>query len=77
MPKQTTHDDDLLYTVEVAEMRQVDVRTVHRWVRAGLLKPAARGRGLRGTLVFRKADVDALDANKAAVSPSVTRRRAS
>jgi DNA-binding transcriptional MerR regulator len=60
MPNESP-DDELLYTADVAKIHGVDVRTVHRWVETGKLKPAARGRGLRGSLVFHRSDVDALE----------------
>lgn len=51
---------DLIYTADVAEILGVDVRTVHRMVKRGDLIPAAIGRGTRGSMVFRRADVEAL-----------------
>lgn len=58
--------EDLLFTADVAALKKVDVRTVHRWVRTGKLKPAVTPRGATRALIFRRADVDALDTEKVA-----------
>lgn len=63
MPNQ---EPDLIYTADVAELLGVDVRTVHRMVKRGDLIPAAIGRGKRGSMVFRRADVEALKDGSAA-----------
>jgi excisionase family DNA binding protein len=55
MPKTS----DLIPTSEVARLRNVDVRTVHRWVTRGELTPAVKAPGLRGALLFRREDVEA------------------
>jgi predicted site-specific integrase-resolvase len=51
---------DLIPTAEVAERLGRDVRTIHRWVDAGRLKPALKTPGLRGALMFRTSDVELL-----------------
>ena len=56
----------LLPTIEVAERLGVHVRTVHRWVDAGRLTPAAKGPGLRGPLLFDPAAVERLASELAA-----------
>lgn len=53
MPKPS----DLIPTSEVARLRDVDVRTVHRWVARGELTPAVKAPGLRGAYLFRRSDV--------------------
>lgn len=58
------NDTDLLYSAEVAKLLKVDVRTVHRMAHDGRLQPAARGQGIRGSLVFHRADVDAFAAEQ-------------
>lgn len=52
--------EDLLFTADVAALKKVDVRTVHRWVRTGKLKPAVTPRGATRALIFHRADVEAL-----------------
>ncbi len=52
--------DTLIPTAEVARIKGVHVRTVHRWVDKGLLVPAAKAPGIRGALLFRASDVDSL-----------------
>lgn len=49
--------DNLIPTAEVARLNGVNVRTVHRWVDKGVIKPAAKAPGLRGALLFNAADV--------------------
>ena len=44
---------DLVTTAELAQTWGVSVRTIARWVEAGKITPAARGRGPRGALLFR------------------------
>ena len=50
----------LIPTAEVARRFGRDVRTIHRWVDAGRLKPAAKTPGIRGALLFNPRDVDRL-----------------
>lgn len=57
---------DLLTAAEVATIYGCHVRTVHRLVQRGDLTPAIKAPGLRGALFFRRADVLALAAVKAA-----------
>ncbi|WP_282824093.1 helix-turn-helix domain-containing protein [Gulosibacter sediminis] len=47
----------LLSTAEVAIELGCSHSTVSRWVRAGKLKPAVEGAGLRGPRFFRRAEV--------------------
>ena len=56
---------ELLTTAQVAEMLDVDVRTVARWVNAGRLTPAVQAPGIRGARMFRAVDVLALAAEMA------------
>lgn len=56
---------ELLTTAEVAEMLDVDVRTVSRWVNAGRLSPAVQAPGLRGARLFHPTDVARLAASLA------------
>lgn len=51
---------DLVPTAEVARILGRDVRTVHRLVASGQLTPAVRAPGIRGALLFDRADIDAL-----------------
>ena len=50
----------MIPTAEVARIYGCDVRTVHRLVARGRLTPAIKAPGLRGALLFRRADVLAL-----------------
>lgn len=65
MPKP---EPELLYTTDVAKLLGCDVRTVHRMVADGRLVIAARGKGVRGTLVFSRPTVDALLAERTAAA---------
>ena len=56
---------DLIPTAEVAELCGVSVKTIHRWVDAERITPAAIGPGRRGARMFRRADVDHLLASLA------------
>lgn len=51
---------DLLSTAEVADLRRVHVRTVHRWVATGRLTPALKLPGGTGAYLFNRSDVEAL-----------------
>lgn len=51
---------DLVTTAEVAEHLGVHVRTVHRMIEAGKLKPVAKAPGLRGAYLFNRRDVERL-----------------
>jgi len=57
--------DVLLRTTEAAERLGWHRAKVERAVRAGRLKPAGRGAGIRGAMFFRPADVDALKTSTA------------
>jgi excisionase family DNA binding protein len=52
--------DVLLSTTEVAAQLGWHRAKVERAVRAGTLSPAQRGPGIRGAMLFRPSDVDAL-----------------
>lgn len=49
---------NLIGSVEVAEALGVSRPTITRWAQTGKIKPAHRGAGLRGALVFRKSEVE-------------------
>lgn len=51
-----------LTTSQVAAAKDVNVRTVARWVEAGHLTPAMRLPGDTGAMLFDPNDVEALDA---------------
>lgn len=53
-------NDDLLTTAQAAERRSVHVRTIHRAVASGRLKPALKLPGDTGAYLFDPADIDAL-----------------
>lgn len=57
---------DLLTAAEVARIYGCHVRTVHRLVERGDLPVAVKAPGLRGAKFFRRADVLALAAARAA-----------
>lgn len=57
---------DLIPTADAAQILGCHVRTVHRFVESGDLKPAVRMPGLRGALMFRRADVERLAKRRAA-----------
>lgn len=54
--------NEWLTTRAVAERLGVDVATVARWVRTGLLTPDIKTPGLRGAYVFSPETVDAFAA---------------
>lgn len=56
---------DLVPTSEVARIYGCSVKAVHRLVAAGKLEPAFRAPGIRGALMFRRADVLAYGAHVA------------
>lgn len=51
---------DLLTSREVAQELGRDIRTVHRMVQRGDLRPVMQVPGYRGALLFNPADVEAL-----------------
>lgn len=59
VPK-TEQMPDLLLTADIAQLANVNVATVNRWVRQGRLPVAMQGPGPTGARMFRRADVDAL-----------------
>lgn len=52
--------DELLSTAQVATRLGKSVATVNRYVKRGVLEPAAQGPGERGARLYDPADVDAL-----------------
>ena len=54
-----------LTTAEACEKLGVSASTLHKWVRAGTLKPTMQAPGLRGARFFNAADIDALLAERA------------
>ena len=57
---------DLLTAAEVARIYGCHVSTLHRMVAKGDLSPAIKGPGSRGPLFFRRGDVLAVAARRAA-----------
>lgn len=53
---------DLIPTSEVAEIMGKSVRTVHRLIQSGDLKPALKIAGQSGAYLFNRSDVEALAA---------------
>lgn len=51
---------DLIGTAEASKLTGLDKRTIQRMVIRGELTPAHKMDGLRGALVFRRVDVEAL-----------------
>lgn len=47
-----------LSTVEVAAIFRRDRSVINKWVKAGKIKPAIEGEGLRGPRFFRRTEVD-------------------
>lgn len=56
--------DSLLTAAQVAELRGVQPKTVHRWAESGRLPVATKLPGLRGAYLFRREDVEALAAEE-------------
>lgn len=65
MPKTET-SEQLMSTAEVATLKGVHPTTVNRWVQAGRLPIAHKAPGIRGANLYRRADVEALVAARAA-----------
>lgn len=60
MPKKRLKPSEpLLSAAEVARQLHVDVRTVHRMVADGRLKPVQKMPGLRGAYLFDAASIKA------------------
>lgn len=59
-----TKPDDLIGTSEVCALRNVHRSTVKRWVDSGKLTPAVTLPGKTGAMLFRRADVEALNATE-------------
>lgn len=45
-------------TQELADLAEVTVPTVTRWVADNRLRPCFKGKGLRGAYVFQKSEVE-------------------
>lgn len=61
-----TDPGELLTSTQAAAILGVSARTIQRRVKAGLLVPAARvPAGHHGTYLFRRADIEALAAERA------------
>lgn len=52
---------DLVSTKQAAALRGVSVTTIHRLVASGHLTPVAKLDGIRGAMMFRREDVEALE----------------
>jgi len=52
--------DDLIPTSQVAGILGVTVKTVSRWAADGKLTPVVKTPGLRGAMLFSRADVEEL-----------------
>jgi excisionase family DNA binding protein len=57
---------DLLTTAQVADLRGVSVRTIHRLVADHKLTPAVKLPGGTGAYLFHRDDVEALDIKRGA-----------
>ena len=57
---------DLLSTAEVAALLGRRVGTINRWVRIGKLSPVVAMAGRTGARLFDRADVEALERERAA-----------
>lgn len=51
---------ELVSTQEAAELAGRDVATINRWAASGKLTPVHQGKGIRGSRVYNRADVEAL-----------------
>jgi len=49
---------DLVSTLEAADILQRPVATINRWANRGTLPIAVRGNGIRGARMFRREDVE-------------------
>lgn len=54
----TTYNPELVSTAQAAELLDVTVPTVTRWVADNRLKPVFKGDGLRGAFVFTKSEIE-------------------
>lgn len=61
MPNDT---DELIGTVEAAELLGVERSTLTRWVQLGRIAEATKLPGSRGARLFRRSDVEALAADR-------------
>lgn len=65
---QSPTSDDLIPTAEACRILDRDRSVLSRWVTAGRIKPALRAPGLRGAMMFRRVEVEALAAELAEAS---------
>jgi excisionase family DNA binding protein len=54
----TSKENELVSTTELAELAEVTVPTVTRWVAEGRVTPVYKGKGLRGAFLFSRHEVD-------------------
>ena len=59
------HNTGKVTSRDAAARLGVDVRTLHRWTKAGRIAPLLKVPGYRGAYVFDVADVEALAAERA------------
>lgn len=58
--------DDVIGSSEATQILNVDKSTLSRWVASGLISPLKQFPGRTGAMVFRRADVEKLAAERAA-----------
>jgi excisionase family DNA binding protein len=61
-------EEHLLNTAEVCEILGIKPYTVSRWVAKGTIAPIARGSGRRGHMLFLRAEVDRVAAERTAAA---------
>lgn len=54
----TTEHPELVSTTDLAELAEVTVPTVTRWVADGRVTPIYKGKGLRGAFLFHRSEVE-------------------
>lgn len=57
------HSFEHLTTLAAADLLGKDVRTIHRWVAAGLLNPIMKFPGQTGGYLFSRAEVERVKAS--------------
>jgi DNA-binding transcriptional MerR regulator len=57
------HSFEHLTTLAAADLLGKDVRTIHRWVAAGLLNPVMKFPGQTGGYLFSRAEVERVKAS--------------
>ena len=65
MPSHTQSPPDWIGSAEVARKLKISQVTVARWVASGQIEPVHKLPGKNGAYLFRRADVDALAAERA------------